>query len=141
MFIEPNELNTVSVPQVVSKVLNNDDSIAEEIIAETVAVMRSYLSGRFNVEQIFSAVGDARDRVVVKYCKDITIHEIYTRKTEDYNQVTKGRYDEAMLWLEKVAAGKIPAGELPDIVLEEGEDNTGDGFIKFGGNAQYPTGW
>jgi len=136
MFIEVTDLNTVSVPQVVSKVLNNDDTIGEEIISETVALMRSYLSGRFDVDAIFNAT-ENKDKVVVKYCKDIVIHEIYTRKTEDYNQVTKGRYDEAMLWLEKVAAGKIPANDLPPKPVPEGEETTGDGFIKFGGNRKY----
>lgn len=139
MLISKTELKTVSVPEVVQKVINQDDSIANDVIGESEAVMRSYLTGRFDVDTIFAAEGDDRDKVIVKYLKDIVIHELYTRKTENYHEVTKGRYDEAMLWLEKVASGKIPAGQLPPKPVPEGEDSTGDGFIKFGGNTRYPS--
>lgn len=137
MFLTKAELKTVSVPQVVDKAINNDVTIVEDIITESIAIMISYLSGRFDTDAIFSAADNDRDRVVLKYLKDIVIHEIYTRKTDDFHQVTKSRYDEAMLWLEKVASGKIPAAHLPVEVLEEGEDRTGDGFIKYGGNTNY----
>ena len=78
MFIEIADLKTVSVPQVVSKVLNNDDTIEEEIISATIALMQSYLFGRFDVDAIFNATKN-KDKVVGKYCKDIVIHKIYTR--------------------------------------------------------------
>lgn len=84
-FIITAELKTVSVPEVVQKAINEQDDIVIDIIDETEAVMRSYLSGRFDVDAIFSAVADDRSGVVVKHFKKIVIDEIYKRKTNGLN--------------------------------------------------------
>lgn len=133
-FINKNELKSVAVPAVVEKAINSDDEVVDIIIDETEDVMRSYLSGRFDVEAIFSAEDVDRSGVVVKHFKKIVIDEIYKRKTGGLNDVTQLGYDEAMTWLTDVANGKIEAGDLP---TKETEDATGDGFIKYGGNTRY----
>lgn len=133
-FIIKDELKTVGVPAVVDKAINENDDIVLDIIDETEDVMRSYLSGRFDVDAIFSAVAGARSGVVVKHFKKIVIDEIYKRKTNGLNEVTQLGYDEAMTWLTDVANGKIAAADLPPKVEEPVE---GDGFIKFGGNTRY----
>ncbi len=133
-FIIKEELKTVSVPAVVDKAINENDDIVLDIIDETEDVMRSYLSGRFDVDAIFSAVADARSGVVVKHFKKIVVDEIYKRKSNGLNEVTQLGYDEAMTWLTGVANGQIAAGDLPPA----NEDQTpGDGFIKYGGNTRY----
>lgn len=133
-FIITDELKTVGVPEVVQKAINEQNDVVLDIIDETEAVMRSYLSGRFDVDAIFSAVAGARSGVVLKHFKKIVIDEIYKRKTNGLNDVTQLGYDEAMTWLEGVAKGKIAAGDLPP---KEAEPVAGDGFIKYGGNTQF----
>jgi len=133
-FIIKEELKTVGVPAVIEKAINENDDIVLDIIDETEDVMRSYLSGRFNVDAVFNAVAGDRSGVVVKHFKKIVIDEIYKRKTGGLNEVTQLGYDEAMTWLEGVASGKINAGDLPP---KDEEPIQGDGFIKFGGNTKY----
>jgi len=135
MFLEQTELKTVGVPEVIEKVINNDSDIVTQIIAESIDIMKGYLSPHFDVEAIFNATGNDRSLVVLKYLKDIVIYEIYIRKTHDINEVAEKRYNEAMLWLEKVAKGIIQPAGLP--LPESDTDSTGDGFIKFGSQTKY----
>lgn len=136
-FIEQTELKSAAVPEVITKAINNDTEIVDEIISETEAVMRSYLSGRFNVTEIFNATAGDRNGVVLKHFKKIVIDEIYKRKAGSLNDVTQLGYDEAMTWLEGIASGKIDGGDLP--LKEVEEDTVGDGFTKLGGNTRYPS--
>lgn len=133
-FIVKDELRTVGVPAVVDKAINSTDAIVNDIIDETEDVMRSYLSGRFDVDVIFSATAGNRNGVILKHFKKIVIDEIYKRKTSGVNEVTQMGYDEAMTWLEGVANGKIPAADLPP---KDATPVEGDGFIKYGGNTRY----
>lgn len=143
-FLTEQELKTVATAEVVDKITNNDNEIVTEIIAESIDLMRSYLFRYYDTDSIFSAVGDERSRVVLKYLKDIVIHEIYIRRTKTYNEVAKMRYDEAMLWLEKVGFGKIDA-DLPRKTTDtDGDgvaDDTGSGFMKLGGRKTYKNHW
>ena len=132
-FISKNELKSAALIPVVNKAINDDDDVVDIIVDETEDVMRSYLSGRFDVDAIFSATDTDRNGVVVKHFKKIVVNEIYKRKTGEINDVTQTDYDEAMTWLEGVSSGKIDAGNLPVVTNE----TTGDGFIKFGGNTRY----
>ncbi|MEM8506225.1 MAG: phage protein Gp36 family protein [Bacteroidota bacterium] len=143
MFLTKDELKSATVIEVVNIVINSDDTIVETIIEEGIDEMKSYLSGRFDVETIFSQVApsgsdpDPRSQVVLKHLKKIVVDEIYRRKTGEINDSTAKGYNEAMLWLEKVAAGKINAEGLPPKPVADGEAGSGDGFIKYGGNTQY----
>ena len=136
MFITKNELKSAAVPAVVDKAINNDDTIVDIIIAETESVMRSRLSGRFDVDAIFTAENADRSGVVVKHFKKIVIDEIYKRKTGGLNEVTQQGYDEAMTWLSDVSNGTEEAGDLPP---KDTEAEAGDGFVKYGGNTRYPS--
>lgn len=136
MFLIKTELKSAAVPEVVDKAINQDDTIVQIIIDESIAEMTSYLGGRFDTDAIFGAEGTDRNMVVLKHLKKIVVDEIYRRKTGEMNETTAKGYDEAMYWLKEVAKGTIPAGELPPKVVE-GESGSGDGFIKFGGNTRY----
>lgn len=133
-YITKLELKSAAVPEVVDKAINQDDEVVDIIIDETEDLMRSYLSGRFDVDAIFGATDGDRSGVVVKHFKKIVIDEIYKRKTNGLNEVTQLGYDEAMTWLADVSNGTIAAGDLPP---KEDEPVVGDGFIKYGGNTRY----
>ncbi|PIB28906.1 hypothetical protein BFP77_08290 [Maribacter sp. 4U21] len=134
MFLTKDELKSAAVPEVVDRAINQDDEVVTIIINESIAEMKSYLSGRFDVATIFAETEADRDQVVLKHLKKIVVDEIYRRKTGEINETTEKGYNEAMYWLKEVAAGHIPAGDLPPKVAEP---ETGDGFIKFGGNTRY----
>ncbi|MRI64539.1 DUF1320 domain-containing protein [Ornithobacterium rhinotracheale] len=143
MFLNIEELKTVATREVIDLITNSDDSIVNEIIAESIDLMKSYLFRYYNASAVFEKQGEERSKVLLKYLKDIVIHEVYIRRTKKMNEVAKIRYDEAMLWLEKIAKGDIEA-DLP----KKMEDTNGDGspdepipFMKLGSRKTYKNHW
>lgn len=137
-FLTKEELKTVATAEIVNIIVNSDDTIITEIIDESIDLMRSYLHQNFDTEVIFAAVDVERPKIIVKYLKDIVIYEIYCRRTQRINELAKERYDEAMLWLEKVAKGLINPGLPTRIDPETGTDET---FLKTGGRKTYGNHW
>lgn len=139
MFLEKAELKTVATDEIINKIVNNDDKIIQEIILESIDVVSTYLFQYFDTEKIFAKVGTERNLTVLKHLKGIVIYEIYIRRTKTMNEVAKSRYDEALLWLEKVASGKIKPN-LPIRVLDTNGDGIPDTpatFMKLGSNKSY----
>lgn len=140
-FLTEEELKTVATAEIINLITNNDNSIVDDIITESIDLMKSYLFRYYNTDSIFSAEGDTRSRVVLKYLKDIVIHEVYIRRTKIYNEVAKMRYDEAMLWLEKVGFGKIDA-DLPRKTTDtDGKADGESNFLKLGSRKTYKNHW
>ncbi len=140
MFLNITELKTVALTEVVNLITNSDDTIIEQIIAESIDLIKSYLHNYYDINIIFEATGTDRSLIVLKYLKDIVIYEIYIRRSHDFNEVTKSRYDEAILWLEKVAKGIINP-DLPIKTEEIDGENTSATFLKIGSKQRYKTGW
>jgi phage gp36-like protein len=143
MFLEKSELKTVGLEEIINKIVNSDDSIIEDIIAESIDVMSGYLFQYFDTKAIFEASGGDRNLTIVKHLKGIVIFEIYTRRTKQLNEVAKLRYDEAMLWLEKVSKGTIKPN-LPPKLIDSNGDGTPDSevpFMKLGSRKNYTNGW
>lgn len=143
MYLNIEELKTVATREVIDLITNSDDSIVNEIIAESIDLMKSYLFRYYDTSSVFEKQGEQRSKVLLKYLKDIVIHEVYIRRTKKMNEVAKIRYDEAMLWLEKLAKGDIEA-DLPKKL----EDTDGDGipdeatpFMKLGSRKSYKNHW
>ena len=107
MYLTKEELKTVATKEVIDLITQGDEQIVTEIIAESIDLIASYLYKYYDTEAIFAKEGDERSKILLKYLKDIVIHEIYIRRTKNLNQVAKLRYDEAILWLEKIAKGEI----------------------------------
>lgn len=129
-FLTKEELKTVATLEVVNLITKGDDTIVTEIIEETIDIIKTYLFKHFDVDAIFEAEAEERSRVILKYLKDITIHEIYIRRTKQMNEVAKLRFDEAMLWLEKVSKGIIQP-DLPPKEVDTDGDGEPDGTVPF----------
>jgi phage gp36-like protein len=143
MFLEKAELKTVGLEEIINKIVNSDDAIVTEIIAEDIDLMSGYLYQNYDTETAFAATGDDRNKTLLRHLKGIVIFDIYTRRTKQMNEVAKLRYDEAMLWLEKVATGKIKPN-LPVKTVDTDGDGTPDSpstFMKLGSRKNYPNGW
>jgi hypothetical protein len=139
MFLEKAELKTVATDEIINKIINNDDSIVTDIIDESVDLMATYLYQYYDTESIFAKTDSERNKTLLKHLKGIVIHEIYTRRTKIMNEVAKGKYDEAMLWLEKVSEGKIKP-PLPPRTVDTDGDGTPDKpatFMKLGSRKTY----
>ncbi|MDX6187977.1 phage protein Gp36 family protein [Flavobacterium sp. Fl-318] len=143
MFLEKTELKTVGLEEIINKIINNDDTIVEEIIAESIDVMSGYLFQYFDTEAIFSVTKGDRNLTVLKHLKGIVLFEIYSRRAKQLNELAKLRYDEAMLWLEKVSKGTIKPN-LPLKLIDTDGDGTPDSevpFMKLGSRKNYQNGW
>ncbi len=140
MFLTKDELKTAGVPEIIAKVTNGDDTIITTVIEESIDDMKGYLNANFDAVAIFNTTGDDRNKTVLKYLKKIVIYELYKRKGNLLDDDTITSYDDAMAWLKNVAKGIISPHNLP--AKSPGENSTsGDGFIKFGSNTKYPTGY
>lgn len=145
MFLDKKELRSVAPLAIIDKITAEDDSIIDIIIEESIAVMISLLSRYYDTEAIFSEkvvtdddgnIIDNRNKMVVKYLKDIAIYEIYNRCTREQNEVAEARYNIAMEWLTKLNSGELQDKSLPP--LSDGEEDDGTtGEVRFGGNKRY----
>jgi phage gp36-like protein len=135
MFLTKDELKTVTDINVVNKIVNLDDTIVEEIIDESIDLMKSYLSRYYDAESIFNEEGSMRKKAVVKKLKDIVIYEIYNRNLWGENARVGAAYTEAINWLEKLNTGQFSDNTLPPIPDEVGDGTDGD--TRFGGNKKY----
>jgi phage gp36-like protein len=89
--------------------------------AEAQEEISSYLRPTYDVEAIFSAEGDERNRLIVMYTADIALYHMTASQPQRMgSEVRKERYDRAIKWLEGVQAGKI----VPDLPRPTEEDGT-----------------
>jgi phage gp36-like protein len=100
-----------------------DDDVITRAIADADAEIDGYVGSRHSVP--LSPV----PAVIRKYSVDISIWNIYTRRTEATPEV-KDRYDSAMKFLDRVSKGQIslgaddPEGSPPDSgKIEVSDDN------------------
>ena len=114
-FLTKAELKTVADIAIVDIIVELDDDIVSQIIAESIDIMSSYLSNYYDSIAIFATTGGDRSLMVLKHLKDIVIYEVYIRHTRDMNEVAKVRYDEAMNWLEKMNTGEFKDSRLPPV--------------------------
>lgn len=136
-FLTKDELKTVADQNIINKLVNLDDTIVEEIIEESISLMKSYLSRYYDAEAIFATAGSKRNKHVLKKLKDIVIYEIYERHTRETNDVAARRYNIAMHWLEKINTGEQGDGTLPSKPDEPGEEDGTSGDTRYGGNKRY----
>ncbi|MCL2290838.1 MAG: DUF1320 domain-containing protein [Bacteroidetes bacterium] len=135
MFLQKEELKTVSTEEIINKIIGGDDDIVTNIINESIALMKGYMSRFYDVEEIFSREGAERHLATLKRLKDIVIYEIYERHTRNQNAVAARRYNEAMNWLEKLSTGELGDKTLPPVKKIEPISQSGES--RFGGNRKY----
>lgn len=137
MFLTKDELKTVSTVQLIDKLTAQDDDIVDTIIAESIALMSSYLAKYYDVGLIFSATAENRHLNVLKKLKDIVIYELYERHTREQNKVAQRRYEEAMNWLEKLNTGEFRDATLPTPPEPDDITDIQPDTIRYGGNTRY----
>ncbi|MCR5326281.1 MAG: DUF1320 domain-containing protein [Bacteroidales bacterium] len=103
----------------VEKAARGDENILEIVENQAVAEMKSYLSGRYDVDAIFSASGDDRHDLVLMFAKDISIYHLCSIREGLMTQTRIDRYERAVKWLTDVRDGKLVVEGLPR--LEEAE--------------------
>jgi phage gp36-like protein len=140
MFLSQNELKTVADKAIIVLITDMDEEIVDQVIAESIDLMSSYLSRYYDVQNIFNKQGVARNLTVLKYLKDIVIYEVYMRHTRQINEAAQKRYNEAMNFLEKLNTGDFFISTLPSIPGEiTSPNNQEEQQTRFGSNSPYQT--
>lgn len=124
MFLEKSDLKTKLAEYQIEAITEGDDSIVNNAIMAGIEEVRSYLLGRYDVEQIFSKTGDERNKLLLEYTKDCAIWHLISSSHSDiiYENVMT-RYDRAIQFLSKAQAGKVTI-DLPAAMNDKGNEIT-----------------
>lgn len=110
------------------KILVTDNTSIQNAESYAIAEARSYLSGRFDVNSIFTQTGASRHQLLVKYVVDLTIYAAQTRiSPQNIPAWCKTNRDTAMEWFRMVANNQLN----PDLPLIPGSKPSGT--FRFGG--------
>lgn len=137
MFLEIQEMNTVVAEYKIQEITDYDDTIMQQCILAAVKRVRRLLSGRYDVDKIFSATGNERDAELLEICKNIALWFLVRRCNVDilYSRV-KETYDRDMDYLKELKNGEIPS-DLPP--LESNGKPVGS--IRSGSNPKFSHSW
>lgn len=90
-----------------------------------VSQIKNYLSGRYDVAQIFSKEGEKRNSHIVMLTIDCALYHLYTATIpRKMPEICSQRYQDAIDWLKLVAEGKANA-DLPKPKSDKGEEYLG----------------
>ena len=138
MFIDPKEMITVASEYKLQEIADYDSTIIQKCIIAAIQRVRRYLSGRYNVNIIFSKTGEDRDPELVEIIKNVALWFLIRRCNVDmlYDKV-KESYDRDMKYLGALMSGELPA-ELP---LRPDESGKPSGSIHGGSNPKFTHSW
>lgn len=141
-FFTIEELKTVAPVEFIEIVKGTDDEVLDEIIIETISLMRTNLGPYYDMNSVFNQVGTMRDNTILMYLKDLVWYKLKKRRKPGGN-LNDESYNEAMKWLEDVSSGN----RLADLPPKK-TDLDGDGiedesvpFMKLGSRKTYVNGW
>ena len=126
MFLDKPDYKTSINTSVIDSITGGDDAILDALSAEAVEEMKSYLNSRYEVQVLFDAGGDDRNKTLMMYAKDIALYHLYSINTlSSMPQTRLDRYKKALSWLQDVSEQKINP---------EGLQLNNKSFVKTGGN-------
>lgn len=121
MFLNVNDYAVVigeDALKVVSRASEENRANAE---LEAIEEISGYLRPVYDCNAIFSAEGDARNRLIVMRTADIALYHLVASMPQKMGiEIRKERYERAIEWLEGVQSGKI----IPDLPTVEADDQT-----------------
>lgn len=98
-----------------------------------ISQVKKRLSGRYDVDKIFSTTGDDRDSYIVMVTLDCALYHLYTATVPNKIPTIRAeRYQDAIDWLKSVAKGEETA-DLPLL-----EDDSGNNLIGIKITSKYP---
>jgi len=127
MFLTKEELHTVAPLDFVNILQGTDETVINDIIAESISVFCTYLGSYYDVKTIFSAKGGDRNKTILKHLKKLVLFELKERRKPHGDDKD---YQEVMKWLEDIASGKMKA-DLPAKMEDKDGDGTPDDPVPF----------
>ena len=124
MFIESEEMDSVISEYKIREITDCDGTITRGCVLAAVKRVRRMLSGRYDVDRIFSATGEDRDAELLEICKNIALWFLVRRYNVDilYTRVRE-TYDRDMAYLRELKSVAAAWGYAPweiDALLARG---------------------
>lgn len=124
-FIQLEDYDASIHSEILSRLTRDDDAIVEICEDRAIAEMRGYLSARYDVDDIFSAEGAARNQLILMMAIDIAVYHLFSiHNPQKMSQIRKDRYERAVEWLKQVAGFKITIDGAPKLPEEELKQNS-----------------
>lgn len=98
-----------------------------------ISQVKNYLSGKYDVEKIFSKTGDERNSHIVMIVLDCSLYHLYTPIPRKMPDIRAQRYQDAIDWLKLAAKGENTA-DLPPLT-----DDSGNSMIGIKISSKYPS--
>lgn len=114
------DFNTHLYPELIDVISREDETILTEAIEAAEGEAKGYLT-RYDIDALFGAVGDDRDKTLMMFLKDMTVwHYIVLANPDTDVELRKTRYDDAKKYLKDVQANRVaPFGwPVPDPTVE-----------------------
>lgn len=127
MFIVESDYE-VQVRQEIKTILDPSTEKSAIAMAERMAIdqIKSYLSGRYDVEAIFSTTGEDRDHFLLMIAIDIALYHLWSKRApRKIPELRSERYQDALNWLKAVGEGTMTT-DLPQL---EGDQFFGNCII------------
>ena len=130
MFITPEDFKAVVDNKTLDVINQSDPANLDRAVGYAIEEISGYLRGMepaktgirpYDIQAIFSATGDDRNRQLVMYTCDIALYHLISWLPQKMGfEIRQLRYERAIAWLEDVQAGKV----ILDVPLIP-EDNDG----------------
>ena len=122
--------------RIISQVSQGNRANAE---AEAIEEIAGYLRPKYDIEAVFSAEGEDRNRSIVMYACDCALYHMAASLPQKMGmEIRKERYERAVKWLEGVQAQKI----IPDLPLVTDAFGEPAGFLfKFNSQKKLKHNW
>lgn len=121
MFITKDDLLMAIRQEELEALTEGDDALIEHSISVAISEVRSYLSARYDTDNVFNASGANRNPLILRFCVDISIYELAAIAQPGIDLADRrARKDRAIEWLKGVQKEQIN----PDLPVEANEDGT-----------------
>lgn len=114
---------------ILDAITESDDPKLDIVEGQAIEEMKSALSSRYDVVNIFNKTAANRNPVILMYAIDITLYHLHSRiNPRKIPELRKERYQSAKEWLDLVQKGERNPVDLP--VLPDGEKD----YVLYGSN-------
>lgn len=119
-FITETDYDSTLHAEILDSLVRGDATVVEQCENDAIAEMKGYLSGRYDVEAIFSKTGSERNTLVLMYAKDIAVYHMFCiHNPYKMSKIRQERYERAMEWLKQVSTGKIGLADAETLPAED----------------------
>ena len=137
MYLNTEELTDGIHAESLTAITRGDNSKATQAIEDAMAMVRSYICVRYDIEAEYAKTGAARDSMTLKLVRDIAIYYCYEGSSPVNMPETREKaYDDAIAFLKSVQAEKAA---MPGLARLDG--SKGSNYVKFGGNRKRRNKW